>query len=49
MKSCLPLVPIQVSNGGTTKGIENLNSAKADKIDRLLEQKLTGSFTKLRH
>jgi hypothetical protein len=42
--------PTQVSNGGTSKKIRNLNSA-FEKADRLLEQKLIGSlsFTKLRH
>jgi hypothetical protein len=34
--------PTQVSNGGTSKGIGNLNLA-FEKADRLLEQKLTGS------
>jgi hypothetical protein len=40
--------PTQVSNGGTSKRIGNLNSA-FENADRFLEQKLTGtSFTKLR-
>ncbi len=34
--------PTQFSNGGTSKGIGNLNSA-FEKADSLLEQKLTGS------
>jgi hypothetical protein len=34
--------PTQVSNGGTSKGIGNLNSA-IEKADRLLELKLTSS------
>jgi hypothetical protein len=34
--------PTQVSNGGTSKGMGNLNSAY-EKDDSLLEQKLTGS------